>query len=157
MSSGFFFSLTALVAAVLALVTLAFLKIDDKHRAFDCDVQDTSDQLIAAKVHYMDWSILTPIRYGVERVREIPSIELFEGPRLDCLTAAIAMREMNMPIRSAGPMNGRILVVGSNRDGDRIEIYADRFRICSLTDDVCRENDELTRARIAFVLEAPGW
>ena len=154
MSSGFFFFLVALIAPLLAVLSLAVISADYDHRKFDCEVPTKSKRLASAEVHYLDWSTLTIEAYDIERVRSIPAIKLARGVRLDCLSSAIATNEMNLPFGSASPRNGRFVLVGETQSGDRVEVYADRFSICSLSDNLCRENDEQTRARISFILKA---
>lgn len=157
MSSGFYFFLAASVASLLALLSLAIVLADYDHRKFDCDAPDDSKRLTSANVHYLHWSTLTFEAYDIEMVRSIPPIKLASSARLDCLSSAIATTEMNTPYRSAAPQNGRFLLVGITQSGDRTEVYADRFNICSLSEGKCRKNDDHTRARISFILEASSW
>lgn len=155
MSTGYSFFLAASVASLLALLSLVVVSADYNHRPFNCDVPDDSERLVSANVHYLDWSALTFEAYDIETVRSIAPIKLANGVRLDCLSSAIATHEMNLSYRSAAPQNGRFLLVGATRGGDRVEVYADRFSICSLNEGRCRKSDDLTRARIRFILEMP--
>lgn len=157
MSPKYFFFLAALVTSLLALLSLVVFSANSNYRAFECDVLDDSKRLVSANVHYLDWSTLTLYAYDIETVRSFPPIKFTSGGRLDCLSSAIATNEMNLPISSAAPRDGRFLLVGATQSGDRIEVYADRFNICSLNEDVCRINDAQTRAQISFILEARAW
>ncbi|MCR9222515.1 MAG: hypothetical protein NXH70_00475 [Hyphomonas sp.] len=157
MSNGFYFFLAALVASLLALLSLAVVSADYNHRAFDCAGIDDSDRLTSANVHYLDWSVLSFEALDVEAVRSFPPVTITSRARLDCLSSAIATNEMKLPYRSAAPQDGRFLLVGVTQSGDPIEVYADRFSICSLNKGKCRKNDDQTRARISFILEARAW
>ncbi|MCR9225387.1 MAG: hypothetical protein NXH70_15065 [Hyphomonas sp.] len=157
MSNGFYFFLAALVASLLALLSLAVVSVDYNHRAFDCDILDDSERIVSASVYYLDWSVLTSHALDIETVRSFSPIMLTSGARLDCLSSAIATNEMNLSFTLAAPRDGRFLLVGELHSGEQIEVYADRFNICSLTEDKCRKNDDETRARISFILKANTW
>lgn len=153
MSTRFYFFLAALVASLLALLSLTVVSADYSHRALDCDVVDDSERLVSAKVHYLDWSVLTRRALDIETVRSFSPNVLTSGVRLDCLSSAIARNEMDLSFSSAAPLDGRFLLVGELQSGEQIEVYADRFNICSLNEDKCRKNDDKTRTRISSVLK----
>lgn len=157
MSNGFYFFLAALVASLLALLSLAVVSADYNHRSFYCDILDDSDRIVSANVYYLDWSVLTSRALDIETVRSFSPIMLTSVVRLDCLSSAIATNEMNLSLSSAAPRDGRFLLVGALQSGEPIEVYADRFNICSLNEYKCRKNDDQTRARISFILKAHPW
>ena len=146
--------LTTLVASLLALLYLAVVSADYDHRSFDCDTLDESERIVSANVYYLDWSVLTRRAMDIETVRSFSPITLTSGVRLDCLSTVIAMNEMNLSLSSAAPRDGRFLLVGALESGEPVEVYADRFNICSSNEDKCRKNDDRTRARISFILKA---
>jgi len=154
MSTEFYVSLAALVTLLLAGLSLLIVSVDYNQRGFHCAVLDDSERLISANVHYLDWWTLTFEAYDIEMVRAIPPITVASPARLDCLSSAIATDRMNLSYGSAAPRDGRFLLVGTTRSGDQLEVYADRFSICSLDEEKCRKNDDLTRVRISFILEA---
>ena len=59
MSTSFLFFLAALVASLLAVLSLAVVSADYDHRSFDCDTLDESERILSANVYYLDWSVLT--------------------------------------------------------------------------------------------------
>lgn len=78
MSFRFSFVLAALVASLLAVLSLAIISTDNDYRAFDSDVLDDSERLESANVHYLNWSTTTRYAYDIETVRSFPPMMLTE-------------------------------------------------------------------------------
>ena len=143
------------VCVIMVLVFATAIYLTTSTINYECESGSADYALTEADIFFIDWSISHTHSYSVNDVKRASDItsDTRSLEVLRNLSVLLCTSDMTISDRPIEEMDGRLLIEGTTTGGEEATYFADMFSICLIEQNLCRENDELTRANIKRFVE----